>query len=94
MRRKRDPIITTLKQARRVVTVVIGFTILLLGAAMLVLPGPGMVTVVLGLALLGTEFIWAKRLYRRFEDGANNLKNSLFNNTKKERSPANRPDKP
>jgi tellurite resistance protein TerC len=93
MRRKRDPIITTLRQARRVVTIVIGFTILLLGAAMLVLPGPGMVTVVLGLALLGTEFIWAKRLYKRFEDGANNLRNSLFNNTKKERSPANNPDK-
>lgn len=82
-----------MRQARRVVTIVIGFTVLLLGVVMLALPGPGMVTIVLGLAILGTEFIWAKRLYKRFEDGANNIKNSFFHNSKKAGSSPDKPEK-
>ena len=81
MRKKEDFAITTLKQAKRLVKIVIGITILLLGVAMLVLPGPGMVTIVLGLAILGMEFVWARKLYKRFEDSANNIKNSVFNNS-------------
>jgi hypothetical protein len=75
-------VITTLKQAKRVITVLIGFTVLLLGAIMLITPGPGIPAIVFGLAILGTEFIWARRLYKRFKDGANNIKNSVFNNSK------------
>ena len=61
----------------------IGFTVLLLGVVMLALPGPGLVTIVLGLALLGTEFVWARRLMKRFGDGANHIKNSFLNNSAK-----------
>jgi len=42
----------------------IGGTVLLLGAAMLVLPGPGMLVVAGGLAILATEFFWARRVLR------------------------------
>jgi hypothetical protein len=52
----------TLGQAKRMVVVVIGFTILAAGVAMIVLPGPAVVVIPVGLALLGTEFIWAKKL--------------------------------
>lgn len=45
---------------RRVIVFVIGMTILGLGVAMLVLPGPGWLTIFGGLALLATEFAWAK----------------------------------
>ena len=45
---------------RRVIVAVIGGTILLLGIAMIVLPGPAIVVIPLGLAVLGTEFIWAR----------------------------------
>lgn len=41
---------------------VIGFTVLLIGLAMVVLPGPAVVVIPLGLAILATEFIWARRL--------------------------------
>ena len=75
--------ITTLKQAKRIIIVIIGFTIVLLGTAMLVLPGPGIITIFFGLAVLGTEFVWAKNLLKRFKDGANSIKNSFFNNSKK-----------
>jgi Putative transmembrane protein (PGPGW) len=34
---------------------------LVVGAALLVLPGPGIAVVLLGLAILATEFTWAKR---------------------------------
>ena len=41
--------------------VVAGFALLAAGIAMLVLPGPGLLTIVAGLALLATEFAWAER---------------------------------
>ena len=74
--------ISTLKQAKRIVIMIIGVTIVLLGTAMLVLPGPGVITIVFGLAVLGTEFVWARNLYKRFKDGANSIKNSVLNNKK------------
>ncbi len=50
---------------RRVVIAVIGGTIVLLGIAMLVLPGPGLLTIIAGLAVLGIEFAFARRWLAR-----------------------------
>lgn len=47
---------------KRAVVAVIGFTVLLIGLAMVVLPGPAIVVIPLGLAILATEFVWARRL--------------------------------
>jgi tellurite resistance protein TerC len=47
---------------KRAVVAVIGFTVLLIGVAMVVLPGPAIVVIPLGLAILATEFVWARRL--------------------------------
>ena len=52
----------TLAQARRVVVVVAGFSILVVGIAMIVLPGPAIVVIPIGLAILATEFVWARKL--------------------------------
>ena len=52
----------TLGQARRLIVIAIGFTILAAGIAMVVLPGPAVVVIPIGLAILATEFIWARRL--------------------------------
>ncbi len=38
-----------------------GFLLLGIGAALLVLPGPGWLTIALGLTLLATEYHWARR---------------------------------
>lgn len=46
--------------ARKVVVGVIGFTVLLIGLAMVVLPGPAFIVVPAGLAILGLEFAWAR----------------------------------
>lgn len=40
----------------------IGFLIILAGIAMLVLPGPGWLTIFFGLAILGTEFVWPRKI--------------------------------
>jgi uncharacterized protein (TIGR02611 family) len=50
---------------RRAVVAVIGFTVLLIGLAMVVLPGPAIVVIPLGLAILATEFVWARRLLEK-----------------------------
>jgi uncharacterized protein (TIGR02611 family) len=42
----------------------IGGTVVLIGVAMLVLPGPGALVIAGGLAILATEFIWARRALR------------------------------
>jgi len=57
-------IIHTLKQAKRLVVIVIGFTVLLIGLALLV-PGPAFVVIPVGLGILATEFVWARRLLAR-----------------------------
>jgi uncharacterized protein (TIGR02611 family) len=46
----------------RVLYIVVGFTLLAAGAAMLVLPGPAFVVIPIGLALLSLEFAWAEKL--------------------------------
>jgi uncharacterized protein (TIGR02611 family) len=65
----------TLGQVKRLVVVVIGFTILAAGIAMIVLPGPAVVVIPVGLALLATEFIWAKTLLASAKDRFERMKN-------------------
>ena len=48
------------RKSRRLAVIVLGFAVLGSGLAMLVLPGPGLIVVLLGLALLATEFAWAE----------------------------------
>jgi tellurite resistance protein TerC len=40
---------------------VIGGTVLLIGIALVVLPGPALLVIPMGLAILATEFVWARR---------------------------------
>jgi tellurite resistance protein TerC len=55
----------SVRHARRVVVAVVGATVLLLGVALLVLPGPAFVVIPIGLAILAIEFAWARRLLKR-----------------------------
>lgn len=50
---------------RRIVVGVLGGTVLLLGLALLVLPGPAFIVIPAGLAILATEFVWARRWLRK-----------------------------
>jgi uncharacterized protein (TIGR02611 family) len=48
--------------ARKLVVAVVGTTVLALGVALLVLPGPAVLVIPIGLAILATEFLWARRI--------------------------------
>ena len=51
-------------RVRKLIVAVIGSTVVLFGLALIILPGPAVLVVPLGLALLATEFAWARRLIR------------------------------
>jgi hypothetical protein len=51
-----------LRQVRRIVVFILGISVVLVGIVMIVTPGPAVVVIPLGLAILATEFLWAKRL--------------------------------
>jgi integral membrane protein TerC family protein/putative transmembrane protein PGPGW len=58
-----------LRTARRIVVGVIGTTVLTIGIAMVVLPGPAVAVIPLGLAILGSEFVWARRWLAKIRNG-------------------------
>ena len=60
----------TYRAARRIVITVVGFTVVLIGVVLIFTPGPAFVVIPIGLAILGVEFAWARRLLRRVKDSS------------------------
>jgi len=75
------------KWARRIVVLVVGGTVLLVGALMIVLPGPAVLVIPAGLAILALEFVWARRLLRYFRDSAHRLGRRATGRKRGETSP-------
>jgi tellurite resistance protein TerC len=67
-----------IQKTKRLLKIVLGFTLLVMGTAMLVLPGPGWLTIGLGLVVLAAEFLWARRVLQRFNEQAIKLGISVF----------------
>jgi cation:H+ antiporter len=63
----------TLHQLKRLLIFILGGTLLLLGVVMVFTPGPATVVIPLGLAVLATEFVWAKRLLANTVDHTRSL---------------------
>jgi tellurite resistance protein TerC len=55
----------TYRWARRIAISIVGGTVLAIGVAMIVLPGPALIVIPLGLAILGVEYAWARRWLRK-----------------------------
>jgi uncharacterized protein (TIGR02611 family) len=68
----------TLQQTKRFLKILIGFTLLALGVIMLVTPGPGWVTIALGLGLLAAEYVWARRLLDRIKEQGIRIRDSVL----------------
>jgi tellurite resistance protein TerC len=68
----------TYRWARRIAVAVVGGTVLAIGVALVVLPGPALVVIPLGLAILSIEFAWARRWLRKARQGSNDLINNVF----------------
>ncbi|MGB3736985.1 MAG: PGPGW domain-containing protein [Ilumatobacter sp.] len=50
------------RSARKVAVLIVGVAVVLAGVALLALPGPGVLVIIVGLVVLATEFEWAQRL--------------------------------
>ncbi len=60
-----DSLEVTYKMTKRIVTTLVGSTVLLIGIVMIITPGPAVIVIPLGLAILGLEFAWARLWMRR-----------------------------
>lgn len=70
-----EPMLQVLGRAvKRGGVFLVGMTLLIAGAAMLVLPGPGIAVMLLGLVVLSAEFQWAKRILALARDRGRFLK--------------------
>lgn len=67
------------KHARKIVIAVLGGTVVLVGFAMILLPGPALIVIPAGLAILATEFVWARRLLRKAKRKVQEIKQVLGN---------------
>ena len=67
----------TYKWARRIAISLIGGTVVLIGIAMIVLPGPALVVIPFGLGILGLEFAWARSWLGRARLAADGLANGI-----------------
>ena len=67
-------------QARRIIVAVVGTTVLLLGIVMLVLPGPALIVMPAGLAILALEFSWAREWLDRLKKVARQAANKVAPN--------------
>jgi uncharacterized protein (TIGR02611 family) len=71
-----EPLLQVLTRAvRRGGVFLVGMTLLVAGAAMLVLPGPGIAVILLGLVVLSAEFKWAQRALAWVRERATDIKN-------------------
>jgi len=59
-----------LKYARRIIIFIVGMSVLLFGIALIVLPGPAFIVIPIGLAILATEYAWARRWLRAIKESA------------------------
>jgi len=58
------------RSTKRAVVLVVGLALLAVGFVMMVTPGPGILFLIAGLALLATEFAWADHLLRKARESA------------------------
>ncbi len=58
----------TYTTSRRLIVTLVGVSVLIVGIIMIVTPGPAIIVIPAGLAILATEFIWARLLLKKVKD--------------------------
>ena len=80
----KHPLFGTYKLAKRIVIGIVGGSVLVVGVLMIVLPGPALVVIPVGLGILSLEFAWAriwlKKAKAKAEDMARNFSNKNGSN--------------
>jgi uncharacterized protein (TIGR02611 family) len=70
------------RNGKRIAVTIAGGVLVLAGVVMLVLPGPGVVVIIGGLALLATEYVWAQRAMNFAKRKASRAKDKVTGKTK------------
>lgn len=65
---KQEEVFTLFQQARRWMIIVVGMTVLLIGLALLILPGPAILVIPVGLAILAGEVVWARKFLNNIKE--------------------------
>jgi len=73
----REAIRLTYRTARRIAIGVVGVSVVIVGVAMIVLPGPAFIVIPAGLAILSLEFAFARRWLRSIKNGSQSAVNRL-----------------
>jgi hypothetical protein len=78
------------RNGKRIAVTIAGFAVLLAGVALLVLPGPGWLLIFVGLGILSTEYVWARKLLVKAKEKAEQAKDAVLR--KKGQEPADPPE--
>lgn len=70
----------------RIVVFTVGATVLAGGLIMMVAPGPGILGIIVGLAILATEFAWAQRALHKAKEAAEKAKEKALDPKTKRRN--------
>ena len=73
----------TYRIARRIAVAIVGGSVLLVGIAMIVLPGPAVVVIPMGLGILGLEFAWARVWLKKMKEAGQKVVDSVQSSRKK-----------
>ena len=65
------------RSGKRIAVTIVGFVLLLAGIVMIVTPGPGILLIIAGLAILATEYVWADRLLNLAKQKASQAKDTI-----------------
>ncbi|RLA09079.1 MAG: hypothetical protein DRQ51_00400 [Gammaproteobacteria bacterium] len=66
------------RQIRKIIILIVGSTITLIGIVMLVTPGPAIVVIPIGLGILAIEFVWARNLLKKFKEKAIDARDKII----------------
>jgi uncharacterized protein (TIGR02611 family) len=73
------------RSGKRIAVFVIGAALVVGGIALLVLPGPGLLVIIAGLAVLATEFAWAEHLLDQAKEKATQAKDKATSRWRRRR---------
>lgn len=66
------------RSGKRIAVTAAGGFLVIVGIALLVLPGPGLLVIILGLGILATEYVWAERLLKMAKEKAMQAKDTVL----------------
>lgn len=78
----------------RIAVAMVGSIMIVAGLIMLVLPGPGWAAIFVGLAILSTEFVWARRVMHRARQSFERAKERALKRRARQGQSSNGPAEP